>query len=52
LPDVNYNKSPIINWLGYKKLPVPHDLKFPSDPTILEEKDENGKAVSIHRKLG
>jgi len=52
LPDVNYNRSPIINWLGYKKLPIPHDLKFPSDPTILEEKDANWKAVQVHRKLG
>jgi hypothetical protein len=38
LPDINYNKSPIINWLEYKKLPTPHNLKFPTDKTILEEK--------------
>lgn len=38
LPDINYNKSPIINWLEYKKLPTPHNLKFPSNATILEEK--------------
>ena len=37
-PDINYNKSPIINWLDYKKLAPPHNLKFPSDPCILEEK--------------
>lgn len=37
-PDINYNKSPIINWLEYKKLSPPHNLKFPSDPCILEEK--------------
>jgi len=30
LPDVNYNKSPIIKWLGYKKLPPPHNLKYPT----------------------
>lgn len=37
-PDINYNKSPIINWLEYKKLAPPHNLKFPNDPCILEEK--------------
>jgi hypothetical protein len=37
-PDINYNKSPIINWLDYKKLSPPHNLKYPSDPCILEEK--------------
>jgi hypothetical protein len=37
-PDINYNKSPIINWLEYKKLAPPHNLKFPHDPCILEEK--------------
>ncbi|MDR3150659.1 MAG: hypothetical protein LBU14_03470 [Candidatus Peribacteria bacterium] len=39
-PDINYNKSPIISWLEYKKLPVPHNLKFPKEPTMLEEKNE------------
>ncbi len=37
-PDINYNKSPIINWLDYKKLSPPHNLKIPKDPCILEEK--------------
>lgn len=37
-PDINYNKSPIINWLDYKKLAPPHNLKFPKVPCILEEK--------------
>lgn len=37
-PDINYNKSPIINWLDYKKLSPPHNLKYPKDPCILEEK--------------
>jgi len=37
-PDINYNKSPIINWLDYKKLAPPHNLKFPKIPCILEEK--------------
>lgn len=41
-PDINYNKSPIINWLDYKKLAPPHNLKFPSDPCILEEKVKIG----------
>jgi Type IV secretory system Conjugative DNA transfer len=53
-PDINYNKSPIINWLGYKKLPVPQNLKFPKDATILEDIIEtNGdkQSVKTHRKL-
>jgi hypothetical protein len=52
LPDITYNKSPIINWLEYKKLPTPHNLKTPSIPTIIEEKDENGNSTQVHRKLG
>lgn len=59
LPDINYNKSPIINWLEYKKLPTPHNLKFPKDPTILEEKIKVGskdwkdlfEVKNIHRHL-
>jgi len=39
-PDINYNKSWIINWLQYKKLPPPHNLKFPKIPCILEDKVE------------
>jgi hypothetical protein len=38
MPDISYNRSPIIKWLEYKKLPVPHNLKFPKEPTIIEEK--------------
>ena len=50
MPDIVYNKSPIINWLEYKKLPLPHNVKFPKDPTILKEKveiwkDENWKII-------
>lgn len=53
LPDINYNKSPIIRWLEYKKLPVPHNLKLPSEPTFLEEKNPvTGVVESVHRKLG
>lgn len=52
LPDINYNRSPIIKWLEYKKLPTPHNLKYPSIPTILEEKDANWNAIQVHRKLG
>jgi len=51
LPDINYNKSPIIKWLEYKKLPTPHNLKNPTIPTILEEKDENWNSIQVHRKL-
>lgn len=60
LPDINYNKSPIINWLEYKKLPTPHNLKFPTDKTILEEKvkiwEKDWESVyetkSVNRHLG
>ncbi|MDD3145193.1 MAG: type IV secretory system conjugative DNA transfer family protein [Candidatus Gracilibacteria bacterium] len=52
MPDIVYNKSPIINWLDYKKLPLPHNVKFPTESTILEEKDENGNAIQVQRKLG
>jgi len=60
LPDINYNKSPIIKWLDYKKLPIPHNLKTPTIPTILEEKieiwkDKNWEAIyenkKVHRQL-
>ncbi len=51
LPDINYNKSPIINWLDYKKLPLPSNIKTPSIPTILDEKDTTGIVKSVHRKL-
>ncbi len=52
LPDINYNKSPIISWLEYKKLPVPHNLKSPSQATMLEEKNEKtGKTELVHRHL-
>ncbi len=60
LPDITYNKSPLISWLGYKKLPVPHNLKVPSDPTMLEEEvttnDASGNPIKtrkvVHRHLG
>ena len=52
-PDVNYNRSPLINWLEYKKLPAPHNLKMPTQKTILPEKDEvTGKVVNKQRMLG
>ena len=53
MPDIVYNKSPIINWLEYKKLPVPHNLKNPSIPTMLEEKNiTTGETQLVHRHLG
>ena len=39
LPDITYNRSPIINWLEYKKLAPPHNLKTPIEPTMMNEKD-------------
>ena len=67
-PDINYNKSPIIDWLDYKKLPTPHNLKTLHNPTVIEEKVktwekkviQEGKEIivpeyetrKIHRHLG
>ena len=53
MPDIVYNKSPIIKWLEYKKLPIPHNLRAPTDPTMLQEKNpETGAIELIHRHLG
>jgi hypothetical protein len=46
-PDINYNKSPIIEWLDYKKLPTPHNLKYPNDPCIIEEKVKIGEQKEV-----
>jgi len=52
MPDINYNKSPIIKWLDYKKLPPPHNLKIPKNPTYLEKKDpKTGKIKKVHMHL-
>lgn len=51
-PDINYNKSPIINWLDYKKLSPPHHLKFPHDPCILEEKVKIGTKEILDETTG
>jgi Type IV secretory system Conjugative DNA transfer len=54
-PDINYNKSPIINWLSYKKLTTPKNLKLPTIPTVLSEKIGIWPAQvtkEVHRKLG
>ncbi|MFA5917276.1 MAG: DUF87 domain-containing protein [Candidatus Gracilibacteria bacterium] len=51
-PDINYNKSPLIKWLDYKKLAPPHNLKKPTEATILEEKDEVGNKKLVQKTLG
>jgi len=51
-PDINYNKSPIINWLDYKKLSPPHNLKSPRNPCILEEKVKIGTREVIDEETG
>lgn len=52
MPDINYNRSPIIKWLDYKKLSPPHNLKIPKNPTYLEKKDpKTGLAKKIHMHL-
>lgn len=40
IPDIAYNKTAIISWLDYKKLAIPHNLKMPTIPTMLDEKVE------------
>lgn len=34
-PDINYNKSPIIYWLGYKKVAPPSNLKMPTEKLMM-----------------
>ena len=51
LPDVTYNKSSIITWLWYKKLPMPSNLKHPKEPCILEKKVDTGKVDSKGNKI-
>ena len=42
-PDINYNRSPIIRWLEYKMLSPPHNLKQPTQPTILSDYKRDAK---------
>ncbi len=52
LPDINYNKSPIIKWLEYKKLAPPHNLKVPKEPTYLEKRDpKTWELKKVHMQL-
>ncbi len=44
-PDVNYNKSPIIYWLGYKKVAPPSNLKFPTEKLIMTDYLREGEFV-------
>lgn len=41
-PDINYNKSPIIVWLGYKKVSPPINLKIPKDILIMPDYVRDG----------
>ncbi len=41
-PDVNYNKSPIIYWLGYKKVAPPTNLKTPTEKVIMTDYVRDG----------
>ena len=50
LPDINYNRSPIIKWLEYKKLAPPHNLKIPSYPTMIEEKVKIWEKTVINKE--
>ncbi len=44
-PDVNYNKSPIIYWLGYKKVTPPSNLKVPTEKVILPDYVRDGEYI-------
>lgn len=44
-PDVNYNKSPIIYWLGYKKVAPPSNLKTPTEKLILTDYVRDGEFI-------
>ena len=44
-PDVNYNKSPIIAWLGYKKVSPPPNLKVPKDKIIMTDYVRDGNFI-------
>ncbi|MDD4151099.1 MAG: type IV secretory system conjugative DNA transfer family protein, partial [Candidatus Gracilibacteria bacterium] len=52
LPDINYNKSPLIQWLDYKKLSPPQNLKLPHEPIMLEEKFKIGTREVIDPETG
>jgi hypothetical protein len=45
-PDVNYNKSPIIYWLGYKKVAPPSNLKTPKKNSSLTDYVRDGELSS------
>ncbi len=44
-PDVNYNKSPIIYWLGYKKVAPPANLKKPTEALIMPDYVRDGDYI-------
>lgn len=44
-PDVNYNKSPIIYWLGYKKVAPPTNLKVPKEKTVMTDYVRDGEFI-------
>ncbi len=48
LPDINYNKSPIIKWLEYKMLQPPANLKTLKTPLILSDyrRDIHGNVLT------
>lgn len=44
-PDVNYNKSPIIYWLGYKKVAPPSNLKKPKEKLMMVDYVRDGEYI-------
>lgn len=47
-PDINYNRSPIIRWLSYKKVSPPYNLPVPQDKLEMMDyvRDEDGKILT------
>ena len=47
-PDATYNRTPIINWLEYKKISPPRDLKTPKIPLLMSDyvRDNQGNIVA------
>ncbi len=44
-PDVNYNKSPVIYWLGYKKVAPPSNLKVPAENLVMTDYVRSGEYI-------
>jgi len=48
-PDIVYNRTPIIDWLEYKKLPPPANMVIPNEQTLFDdyERDEHWNVKTV-----